>query len=640
MKNKIKFLFFFAGLSFFYISCNKDLTLQPIYFQPTTFTTEGQLVNQLAGTYDIFEMDQLYAQGLWGYLEAGADESFRNGTSASTVYTELYDITSSEANIGTFWRQCYNGIERANVIIQDAPTITMDTTKRANIIGQARFIRAYCYFLLVSNFGDVPIKLQTSLSMGTNFNLPRSATKDIYSYIISEMTAAEAMIPPITQPQSWQSSAATTTVVSKDAVDAILCRVCLYAAGYPLQDPSKYQLALTWANKVISSGLHSLNSAPLAAYSTTPAYARLFINNMQNNVNDNNITEGIWDAAFISKSNTSGTYSSTGYPVTQQLGAIMGIYCPDATATSIIGYGAGTYRVHNKLYNLFASGDQRRDWAIAPYMYKTNASTTKYFYLTVNITGGGGTGAAATAYTNASGAITSVTVDNPGSGYTSAPAISFTGYTTGTSTTASGTGATAVATISGGKITGINITASGSGYPTIYERCVGKWRREYETNLPPVRQQNYTSCNFPIIRYADVLLIAAEADLQVNGAPSAAGVEYFNQVRRRAFGYPPSTPKPGFDVTTFTLQNLMDERSRELCFEGVRRQDLIRWGIMTTAMQNVLTDVTNNAPASYNFAASFPATNFISNPTKYVLFPIPGSGEIAHNSAITQNPGW
>jgi len=640
MKNKIKFLFFFAGLSFFYISCNKDLTLQPIFFQPTTFTTEGQLVNQLAGTYDIFQMDQLYAQGLWGYLEAGADESFRNGTSASTVFTELYDITSSEANIGTFWRQCYNGIERANVIIQDAPTITMDTTKRANIIGQARFIRAYCYFLLVSNFGDVPIKLQTSLSMGTNFNLPRSATKDIYSYIISEMTAAEAMIPPITQPQSWQSSAATTTVVSKDAVDAILCRVCLYAAGYPLQDPSKYQLALTWANKVISSGLHSLNSAPLAAYSTTPAYARLFINNMQDNVNDNNITEGIWDAAFISKSNTSGTYSSTGYPVTQQLGAIMGIYCPDATATSIIGYGAGTYRVHNKLYNLFASGDQRRDWAIAPYMYKTNASTTKYFYLTVNITGGGGTGAAATAYTNASGAITSVTVDNPGSGYTSAPAISFTGYTTGTSTTASGTGATAVATISGGKITGINITAAGSGYPTIYERCVGKWRREYETNLPPVRQQNYTSCNFPIIRYADVLLMAAEADLQVNGAPSAAGVEYFNQVRRRAFGYPPSTPKPGFDVTTFTLQNLMDERSRELCFEGVRRQDLIRWGIMTTAMQNILTDVTNNAPASYNFASSFPATNFISNPAKYVLFPIPGSGEIAHNSAITQNPGW
>jgi len=360
---------------------------------------------------------------------------------------------------------------------------------------------------------------------------------------------------------------------------------------------------------------------------------------MQNNVNDLAVSEGIWDAAFLSKSNVTGTYANTGYPVTQTLGAIMGVFCPDATASSLIGFSSGTYRAHNRFYKLFAPGDQRRDWAIAPYVYKTNGSNTKYFNLSVGITGVG-TGASATAYTNASGAITSVVIDNPGSGYTSAPTISFTGYATNSTVATVGTGATATAVVSGGKLTAINVTAGGSGYPTAYDRTIGKWRREYEVNLPPTRLQNNTACNFPIIRYADVLLMAAEADLKANGTPTATAVEYFNQVRRRAFGFTPTSAQPGFDVATFTLQDIMDERSRELCFEGVRRIDLIRWGTITSAMQNIISDVAANAPSGYAVAASLPATNFLIYPAKFSLFPIPSTNEIAQNTAATQNIGW
>jgi hypothetical protein len=169
---------------------------------------------------------------------------------------------------------------------------------------------------------------------------------------------------------------------------------------------------------------------------------------------------------------------------------------------------------------------------------------------------------------------------------------------------------------------------------------VGKWRREYELNLPPIRLQNNTSCNFPIIRYADVLLMAAEADLKVNGSPGADAVRYFNMVRRRAYGLDPNTAAPAVDVATFTMQDIMDERSRELCFEGVRRMDLIRWGVMTTAMQNVLADVGSNAPSGYTFAASAAANNFLTNPNKYVLLPIPSALELAQNTALTQNFGW
>ena len=643
MKNVLKIIAAFAIVLCTMASCKKNVSLEPVFFQPTTFTTEAQLVYQLAAAYDPLQQDALYGQGLWGYIEAGADETFRNGTNATTVLTELYTINSTETNVANLWRQLYNGIERSSVIIDGAKGVAMDTTKKKNIVGQAKFLRAFYYYLLVSRFGGVegvPLKLQLSTQMGTNFNLARTATKDVYTYIINEMTEAEAMIPAIIAPQSWQSSAPTPTVVSKSAVQAILARVCLAAAGSPNNDNSKYPLALTWAQKVISSGFHSLNSTSLPLYSTTPAYSRLFINNVQNNMNDQNVTEGIWDAAFLSKSNTSGAYSGTGFNVTQTLGAIMGVYCPDATATSIIGFGPGTYRVHNKLYRLFAPGDLRRDWAIAPYLYKTNGSTTRYNTLTVNITGAIGTGATATAYTNATGGITSVVIDNGGTGYTTAPTISFTGYATNNTVATVGSGAVATAVVSGGKVTAINVTTPGTAYPTAYDRCVGKWRREYELNVPPVRLQNNTSTNFPIVRYADVLLMAAEADLKVSGTPGASAVEYFNQVRRRAFGLPPAAPAPGFDVTTFTMQDIMDERSRELCFEGVRRMDLIRWGVMNTAMQGIVSDVSANAPTTYSFAASVAANNFLQYPSKYMLLPIPSASEIAQNNAITQNAGW
>jgi hypothetical protein len=416
-------------------------------------------------------------------------------------------------------------------------------------------------------------------------------------------------------------------------------------AGQPVKDESKYADALKWALKVINSNLHSLNSTPVTLTSSsgltnTPAYSRLFINNMQNNLNDasGNTTEGIWDAAFLSKSNITGPFASTGYPVNQQLGVSMGVFSTDASPNAAIGFSNGLYRPFPKLYRLFGAGDQRRDWAIANYIYTTAGGTTRQPHLQVNITGGGGTGAVAIANVNNANRIISVTVENGGSGYTTAPTISFTSYV--------GTGATATAVVSGGQLTAINIVNQGSAYPTLYERQVGKWRREYEVNLPSTRLQNNTSCNFPIIRYADVLLMAAEAGLKTGA--TASTIEYYNQVRRRAYGYPPATPVPGFDATTLTLQDIMDERSRELCFEGVRRMDLIRWGVITQVLQNLNLDNQANAPTAGNSVtnnvnalqiSNLGSANFLLNPTRNVLFPVPAF-ELINDPQLIQNPGW
>lgn len=625
-----KYLFYLLLMAICAPSCQKDVSLDPLTFRPITFTTENQLNEQVAGMYNVLEQDQLYAQGLWGYLTAGADESFRAGVGPTNLFTELYNISNTEQNIGLFWRNLYKGVEDANIILSVADVPKMDEKKRMYIKGQAIFLRAYYFYLLVSHFGDVPLKTQLATELGTNLNLPRDDSKKIYDFVLSEMTKAEAMVQPMTE-------ANTTTVVTQSAVQAILARVCLKMAGYPLMETERYKDALSWAQKLIKSNIHGLNQD----------YSKLFINNMQNNRNDFNILEGIWDAAFLSKSNATGSYAGTAYLVSQTLGAIMGIYCPDSSPGAVIGYSPGTYRVFPRLFNLYQPGDQRRDWIMAPYSYK-NTTTTRYPYLEVVFTGGGGTGARATAKTDNTGAITSIEIDDPGSGYTSEPTITFNTYNNGAvnlptvptqAVTDPAKKAEAVAAITDGKINSITVTKPGVGYPTIYDHPVGKWRREYELNLPPTRLQSNTSCNFPIVRYADVLLMAAEADLKVNGTPSAEAVEYFNQVRRRAFGRDPLSPDPAIDITTFTLQDIMDERSRELCFEGQRRNDLIRWGVMTDVMQQLLSDNANRAPATYLTASNLAATNFLSAPEKYLLYPIPGA-EIALDKALTQNPEW
>src|SRR5690606_29838644 len=106
--------------------------------------------------------------------------------------------------------------------------------------------------------------------------------------------------------------------------------------------------------------------------------------------------------------------------------------------------------------------------------------------------------------------------------------------------------------------------------------------REYEKELP--RSVDRSPTNFPLLRYADVLLMFAEAENEMNG-PTEEAYDAVNQVRARAEAY----AFTGLDQDDFR-QAIRDERARELCFEGLRKFDLIRWGIFEQAMRNVGND--------------------------------------------------
>jgi hypothetical protein len=184
-----------------------------------------------------------------------------------------------------------------------------------------------------------------------------------------------------------------------------------------------------------------------------------------------------------------------------------------------------------------------------------------------------------------------------------------------------------------------------------FGRDAAKWRREYELLNP--KDKNQTGINFPVLRYADVLLMFAEAENQVNG-PTAAAYEAVNQVRRRGYGLPIATPSlvadmpAGLNKATFQQQAIEDERMRELCFEGLRRYDLIRWHKFYEAVK-LSSDEMAAAPTSgvltignqqYGKLAGQNINLDTSGKEKYYLFPIP-SIEILSNKLITENnPGW
>ncbi|MBA0884563.1 RagB/SusD family nutrient uptake outer membrane protein [Flavobacterium undicola] len=129
--------------------------------------------------------------------------------------------------------------------------------------------------------------------------------------------------------------------------------------------------------------------------------------------------------------------------------------------------------------------------------------------------------------------------------------------------------------------------------------------------------------NFPIIRYADILLSLAEAINEKDGATLEAH-ELVNQVRRRAFAKPIQTPNVTVDLVGLTTVQLREaireERKKEFVQEGQRWFDLVRWGTLVTEVKKVT------------------AKNSVSERNN--LYPIPQSERNIDPIGLPQNPNY
>lgn len=122
------------------------------------------------------------------------------------------------------------------------------------------------------------------------------------------------------------------------------------------------------------------------------------------------------------------------------------------------------------------------------------------------------------------------------------------------------------------------------------ELNTGKYRRDWRVPLLTGNVLN-VGYNWVLIRFSDVLLMFAEAENEINGAPTAAAISAFEEVRKRAYkgneiniGITPADKAGFFDA-------IVNERYLEFGHEGIRKYDLLRWNLLAQKLDETRTKI-------------------------------------------------
>ncbi|SEO06376.1 Starch-binding associating with outer membrane [Mucilaginibacter gossypiicola] len=175
----------------------------------------------------------------------------------------IYNVSlnSSIADVDSFWKQLYYSIGTANTTLYWATKVQgMDATALNTRVGESKALRAYYYFLLAETFGDVPLVLTRSTSASVSFS--RAPEKDVYTQIITDLTDAIAVLP------------ATTTDfgrVTKGFAQHLLSKVYLTRGYKTYAASTDFSQAATTAEALINSGTYSLKSSYSSLFDPTVA---------------------------------------------------------------------------------------------------------------------------------------------------------------------------------------------------------------------------------------------------------------------------------------------------------------------------------------------------------------------------------
>lgn len=144
-----------------------------------------------------------------------------------------------------------------------------------------------------------------------------------------------------------------------------------------------------------------------------------------------------------------------------------------------------------------------------------------------------------------------------------------------------------------------------------------KWNNNYSNNGTP--HDNFcVDTDFFLFRVAEAYLNAAEAEMHLNGESSAKAKKYIDALRNRAHAAVRAS---------YTLNDVLDERARELYCEGLRRTDLIRFNQF------------GGSQATYNWELKGGSTNGTTFAKTYNVYPLPSS-EVLSNKNLTQIDGY
>lgn len=509
------------------------------------------------------------------------------GNYYSVMYANIDDLCYFNRDLGTNYLQ-YCRHDAGNQYVYDIWVAMYHGVRNANAFmeavkntefdedgkyyNEARFLRAYYHFLLAQSFGDVPLRTM-AVKTPDDVMCPATSQYEVLTWAESEMEECLSLAD--------EDVAVQPSRVTRTTIQGVLARVNLFLAGASVQGGDKTEFltkARDFADAVIQSGKHDLN----------PDYSRVFIN-MIEDAYDTEYHESMWEVEFKGDRSSAENWSNG------RIGDVLGLQSGDSGSTKFnefnCNYAYGQYNGSLKLWDLYWRNDRtddeidlpvvtdkRQEWNLPPYNYAGNANQPPY--------GTTGTGSCI-------------------AGIDKTPYV-YTGKTT----------------------TADPVTAQAI-------RNCGKFRREVQYEGRKTSKLLYTTLNFPLLRYSDVLLMYAEASNELSG-PTREAYDCVLKVRTRA-GV--ATRDYGeYDKDSFR-ELVRNERGRELCFESLRRFDLIRWGVYVDSMHGYSEQTADSRWASSSALAGRALNMGGYIQKRHELLPIP-SIELGVNKELSQNSLW
>lgn len=314
-----------------------------------SFATKEGLNNLVNNAYQ--HLQNVYAAPLFTSCFSAGTDMYADARNKMNEALNTYEtLTPENTDIKNLYTYLYSGIRAANSVSYYAQTAQVDDKTKGQLIGEARVLAAYEYYLLVNNFGGVPIMKDFLTTADTGY--PKSSAEDVYAYIISELE-------DVISKNVLLASTATKGGgrISQETAKAILAKTYLSAA-WDLNKQEYFSKAAALADEVI------------AGRKLTTPFADLW---KADGSGDDN-AEFLWDVEYdlaTANNTTSGGTEWSGY------------YCnylggnEDNIKATTSSYVPTLYALH-----CFKKGDQRYDATFMkelPDINKGNAAGTGYW---------------------------------------------------------------------------------------------------------------------------------------------------------------------------------------------------------------------------------------------------------------------
>ncbi|WP_243347773.1 RagB/SusD family nutrient uptake outer membrane protein [Parabacteroides sp. FAFU027] len=161
------------------------------------FQTEADAIAAINGAYQPLQWPKLYNMRMWttDIMAGNSIVGAGGGTDGIETQDEANFITSTDnQGVLDLWRGPWPGILRTNIILQKVPGMSISENVKNRVLGEAYFLRAHYYFILVRFFGDVPLVL-TPVTPGDDLRPSRAPKADVYTQIISDLNKAIELLP-------------------------------------------------------------------------------------------------------------------------------------------------------------------------------------------------------------------------------------------------------------------------------------------------------------------------------------------------------------------------------------------------------------------------------------------------------------